>query len=279
MYLTYKEMFEINKVQLCIFSEFERICDKLNLNYYIIHGSLLGAIKSKGFIPYDDDIDVGMLRSDYNKLINEGNKVIESGYFVQSYITDKEYPLPFAKIRADNTAFVQPKMKKFNIHQGIYIDIFPIDYYPENKLIKAVKKIQSIIYNARISKRMTYESPIPALKRISQYIACLLCPSYEYAVCKRAELYQMVTKSKYAIIVGGKESEKEIPIEWFGSGCRHMFENINVNCPSNVEKYLSCIYGDYNNYNPAERYMKGDQVWVSAEYISTNTSYKDYGNI
>ncbi len=276
MDLTYDEMLEVNKVQLEIFKQFISVCQKLNLKYYMVHGSLLGTIKLNGFFPFDDDIDVAMPRKDYNTLIKRGQAMMPQNIFIQSYKSEIDYPLAFAKIRNTNTAFIQPTMSRLNINQGIYIDVFPIDYYPENKFLQKWYMIKERFYGIRISERLHYKDEQPIWKTIMRTASKIICPSWRKAVERRAELYSGSKKSNLVISVGGKTSERGIAKTLFGKGFYHSFEDVSVICPSKSKEYLIQIYGEYENYNPAKKYMNDDNtVTVSAEIISTKESYRN----
>ena len=216
MQLTYEQVIEMNAVQLEIFRAFVEVCEKLNLTYYMVHGSLLGSVIHKGFFPFDDDIDVAMFRKDYDILMSKGQEYLPKGLFLQSCCTQTEFPLPFGKIRKSETAFVQPMFKNLNINMGIYIDIFPIDYYPDNSIKKLLLRCKEAIYSARISTRLFYDNKQPIWKRLIARISIFLVPSWEKAVRKRASLYAVMPRSRYVIVVGGKIDERGIPIKWFG---------------------------------------------------------------
>jgi len=131
-------IFDIKKVQqqqLKILLEFDRICNKNNIKYQLFGGTLLGAIRHKGFIPWDDDIDVALKREDYDKFIKVSKKQLNSNYFLQTNQTDSDYIMQFAKIRKNNTVFVEESTSETDIHHGIYIDIFPLDNVLPNTLI------------------------------------------------------------------------------------------------------------------------------------------------
>ena len=275
MNLTLEEMREINKVQLEIFKEFVKVCEKLDLKYYTVHGSLLGTIRYQGFFPFDDDIDVAMPRKDYEKLLKEGQPLLSQKYFIQSCKTEKDYPLAFAKIRDSETAFIQPVMKNFNVNQGIYIDIFPLDFFPENTVVQKVLNLKNKVYTTRINARMAYEKRQPFYKKALRWISVLFCPSWEKAVQKRAYLYADFKEASKVISVGGKGKEMGMPVEWFGEGKIMKFEDIDVVCPTMTEEYMTRIYGDYKTYNPAAKYMDDqNRVEVSASVCSTTESYK-----
>ena len=277
MRITLEEMNAINQVQLNIFKEFVKVCSELGLQYYMVHGSLLGTVRYHGFFPYDDDIDVAMPRKDYDKLIAEGASLFPEPLFLQSCITEQRYPLQFAKLRNSHTAFIQPEMTMFNVNQGIYIDIFPIDYYPNNKIIIYHKRFLEYVYNARICKDIQFEQKQPIWKVLLRKLSILFCPSLKRAVEKRAFLYVNNDCSSKVITVGGKILERGIPNEWFGKGIMLPFEDMQVCCPAQYKEYLSCIYGDYLNYNPAQKYMNADNtVTISANKISFDIPYYEF---
>ena len=277
MYLTLDEVKQMNAVQLEIFKEFVKICDKYNLKYYMIHGSLLGTLRCNGFFPFDDDIDVAMPRKDYDVLIEKASKELPDPLFIQSHKTEAEYPLAFAKIRNSETSFIQTVLNQLNVNKGIYIDIFPLDNYPESKFKQKFLKMREKILSTRISTRLTYAEEQPVWKKMLRAVSLLLHPSWNTAVRKRAELYSNIPEGNLFITVNGKPSERGIPSKWFLSGKTMTFEGMEVICTKEFEKYLTCIYGDYIHYNPAEKYMNADNcVEVSAEKFSVTQSYKSF---
>lgn len=274
MNLTREEVNMMNKIQLDIFKHFVDICRELNLTYYMVHGSLLGALRLADFIPYDDDIDVAMPRRDYEILMQNGPKLLPKYLFLQSYKTDSEYPLAFAKIRNSNTTFSQTIMRKLEINEGIYIDIFPIDNYPNTFLQQKWYSIKEKFYGIRISSRLFYKDKQPFWKKIIREVVQYIYPSWKQAVEARANLYTHLQNTDVVITVGGKPSERGISKKIFGTPLQLKFSDFNINCPEKTSKYLECIYGDYSNYNPMGKYINEDgTVRVSAEKFSTTKSF------
>lgn len=130
----------VQKVELEILLEFDRVCKANNIKYHLFAGTLLGAIRHNGFIPWDDDIDVCMLREDYEKFLIVGKECLDGDYFLQTYETDENYINQFAKIRKNNTIFLQDDVVGTNIHQGFYIDIFPFDNVEPYTLVGRVQR-------------------------------------------------------------------------------------------------------------------------------------------
>ena len=118
---------KLQEVQLEILEEVVRICEKHNIQYFLMAGTLLGAVRHKGFIPWDDDLDIGMTRLDYNKFNKVASKELNSRYYLHNHKTDPEYWCPFTKVRKNNTEMNEKILVDVNTHKGIYIDIFPFD--------------------------------------------------------------------------------------------------------------------------------------------------------
>ncbi|MDR2407119.1 MAG: LicD family protein [Bacteroidales bacterium] len=118
---------KLHAIEIEILNEFVRICDENNLDYFLVGGSLLGAIRHKGFIPWDDDIDIGMPRKDYEKMIEVCACDLNKKYYIKSYKTSIAYWPMFAKICKHNTIFFEDDFLSLDDNNGIFIDIFPYD--------------------------------------------------------------------------------------------------------------------------------------------------------
>lgn len=276
MYIDQDKMESINKVQLKIFKEFVNVCNELNLEYVVVHGTLLGALIHKGFFPMDDDIDVAMPRKDYNIFLKEGQKYMSQNLFIQSNNSDKEYPLIFAKVRDTTTAFIQPVLDKCSVNKGIYIDVFPIDYYPKSKLEVLKTSILSRILGLRVN--VILNIPNTSIKhKVFQSISKIVMPSWNYAIKKLAGIYESYEDEGTLIVYGGKASEKGIPSSWFKRSVNLDFEGMVVKAPAMYDDYMRKIYGDYMNYSPSEKYMNNaGEVEISANIVDVNNSYVYY---
>lgn len=269
------EMKQMHEIQLEMFKELQKVMQQLNISYYMVHGSLLGTIRDHNFIAEDDDIDIAIFRSDYDKLMEHGNEIISKMYFIQSSIND-EYPLPFAKVRKNDTAFMQPVLERYQCHKGIYIDIFPIDYMPDksNRLFALKNKLLTQRIYSKMPKTINKKN----IKQILlQFLSQCCYPTLMGALKKREALYRSIPKAETVCIFGGKSSEKNMPIEWFNTGIECPFCDTVAQCPKNHQAYLERIYGtDYINHNPAIARIEGKEVEVSAEIIDFTQSYQIY---
>ena len=127
-----EELRKVQLVQLEIALEIKRICEEHNIKYFLDSGTLLGAIRHKGFIPWDDDLDIGMEREEYNKFLKVIPDSLGDKFEMQSWENDDHYGHPFIKIRKKNTKYVEMVCPHQKI-QGIFVDVFPYDIFPEDK--------------------------------------------------------------------------------------------------------------------------------------------------
>lgn len=245
------------KLELDILEQFVNICNKEKLQYYVIGGTLLGTIRHKGFIPWDDDIDVAMPRKDYERFLDVAQKYLYRQYFLQTYITDKEYPLIFAKIRNSDTTFILHSFNNLDINHGIFIDIFPLDYYPTNRF----KSFIFDLYNTSLRLRVRFSlnnKKLPFYKQIVRKILLIILkiiyPNFNLVLQKRNQLFKSVKESYLLANHCGTWGKKEIaPIEWFGKGIDMQFENLIVKVPTHYDKWLTQVYGNYMQLPPKEK--------------------------
>ncbi len=129
-----KELRILQLTELELLIEFDRICRKNGIRYTMIGGTLLGAVRHKGFVPWDDDADVALLRSDYDAFVKALERDLDKERF---YFQDREltesYRWGYGKLRRKGTSFVRPNTEHLPYEQGVYIDVMPVDYIPDNR--------------------------------------------------------------------------------------------------------------------------------------------------
>lgn len=269
---TNDQIIQLKQIELNMFKAFIDVCEKLELKYYVIGGTLLGAIRHQGFIPWDDDIDVGMPRSDYEIFLEKGQAILEDDMFIQTIHTDEKYLMCFAKIRKHNTTFIESSVGHLDINHGVYIDIFPLDYYPNEKQLKKFKK-QELWCKKRIACEFKLSKNNTLKKRIEKFILRMLFPSVKAVTHKRDYLYKSLPQNKYIANYGGAWGEKEVvPAVWFGEGVDVSFEGISVKAPREYDKYLTQLYGNYMEFPPIEKRVSHHYVDV----IDLEKSYLNY---
>lgn len=244
---------------LNMLSWFDSFCRKNGLRYYAVGGTLLGAVRHKGFIPWDDDIDVAMPREDYNQLAVLMQDIVHDHYVLETQESDKkDFCYPYYKLYDINTTLVENYAKPLT--RGIFLDIFPLDGVGENEKdgLKWYKKIQR--------KYDFYLTRVAAIRRerrfykncaivISRLIPDLIIDNIKL----RKELNEMCQKysfseSKWGGNLLGNWGEKEIvPLEIFDEPREYSFENIFVYGPQNYDKYLTYIYGNWRKLPPKDK--------------------------
>ena len=122
---------KVQLTQLEIAKEIRRVCEENDIRYFLACGTFLGAVRHKGFIPWDDDMDIGMLRSDYEKFCRIAPQKLRPQYCLQTWYTDPNYSLPFGKVVKRGTVYLESKKSRRLQENGFYVDIFPYDYAPE----------------------------------------------------------------------------------------------------------------------------------------------------
>lgn len=144
------------RVMLEILKEIHNVCVKNEIKYTLIAGTLLGTVRHKGFIPWDDDCDIAMLREDYERFLKIAKQELPEGFFLQTRETDPEYPLPFAKVRRNNTTLIETgENGQEKYHHGIFVDIFPLDYYKHRWFINWMRWAMTIRDKKKNYKRGT----------------------------------------------------------------------------------------------------------------------------
>lgn len=255
-----RNMTEQQNKLLQMLSWFHDTCVKNNLRYYIIAGTMLGAIRHNGFIPWDDDIDVGMPRRDYEKLRELSKEVNENNHYILEYPDSQhsEYPYLIAKLYDSNTTLIEKK--RYPIKRGIYIDIFPLDGIGNN--IEEATTNYKPFYNCfRLHLMIT----APFLKRYSLpknfAVLCgrLISPLFvrrktlerriDY-LCKRFDFDDSKLVSN---LLGGSAIKGIVPKEYFGTPTLIQFENIEVYGLEKPDLYLKSMYGNFMELPPVEK--------------------------
>ena len=271
---------KIQLIELDMLKAFVNVCEELKLKYFLAGGTLLGAIRHNGFIPWDDDIDVIMPREDYEKFLEKGQSLLEKKYFIQNYKTDPEFVLNFTKIRNSETTFIEKTSKNRNINHGIYIDIFPLDGFPRKKLDYIKTKIFDTLYGYQVDKYFFYEEKIKEnfFKHIAKKIFSDMLyrkKSLREIQDKKEKMYKKYkyTDSEKIISYCGMYGKKEImPKKYFGEGKKVLFEGIEVIAPQEYDLYLKQFYGDYMKLPPKEQQVTHHYN----EIIDLENSYKKY---
>ena len=254
MYMDKGTLKNLHNKELEILKTFIEICNKLNLKYFAVYGTALGAVRHKGFIPWDDDIDVAMLREDFERFLKEAPALLPPHLFLQYRDTDPDYNILHAKLRDSNTTFLEPGWEKQKGNQGVFIDIFSWDYIPTKGISAFIFKLKKKYYQNIIAtdpKANYWKSPgiKNKIRAILQPFINWLYPSRQRAARKFDNILKNLPPHT---LVGNHESTYTYSLEWVKDVKPMSFENLIVNVPAGVHEHLTTCYGDYMQLPPEE---------------------------
>ena len=235
-----------------------QVCTEHGLRYSLAYGSLIGAVRHKGFIPWDDDIDIMMPREDYEKLLAVWDQSAPKGYILQNTRTDSDFTQNFTKIRKDHTAFLQDEAERTkHYHKGIFVDIFPGDRVPSGKIGRRIQYIACAV-NLLYSRGHTSGSGgmVGEVEKI-----LLKAPKEKYSV--RRERAEKKIRSwngdeslQYVFPSTIRSSRKYYPANLFENVKTIEFNGKQYMCVADADSTLRVEYGDYMQLPPEE-----DRVW------------------
>ena len=263
---------QLKNIQVDMLKCFIAVCQKHNLRYFLLGGSALGAVRHKGYIPWDDDIDVGLPRNDYEKFLEVAQKDLPENIFVQTTITDPEYPVNFAKLRNSDTTFVEKSVKNFNINHGVYIDIFPLDGYKKSSFSELLYKI----YTFRIGCEFYSDDKNSGFKnKFLKIVLPIVFPNYKKLKYKNEKYMKKRNYDESELIrnfCGAWGLKEVVPKSFFGNGAKAEFEGFEVIIPEQYDLYLTSLYGDYMKLPPVEKRVPHHYC----EIVDLSSSYKNY---
>lgn len=244
------EMKKVWKVQLDMVTKLLEVCEKYNLKIWAEGGTLLGTIRHKGYIPWDDDIDMIMFREDYEKLLAVGEKEFTHPLFLQHYGSENDFFRPFARLRnSETTCLLDWETKEFNFsfNQGIFIDIFVLDGIPDNK--KEMTHFGNKIERLRrwnLNIRRTKHASFPG--KCLYVLLKILYPNPDKIteeLIKTLKKYKISDCDKIAQICFKYGPDRIRQKIWYEETILLPFENIEMPCPAAYDNLLKSMYGDY----------------------------------
>lgn len=265
---------DVRKVQLNILIKLDEICQKNGLRYYLAFGTCLGALRHKGFIPWDDDIDVLMPYEDAKKLIKLQNEFGDK-FFVQSKETDSDYRSIAMRVRDEETTCIEGDEVDLKIHKGIYIDIYPFYECSTNNLVRTIDILRSHLLKVLVNNRPPLNHG-KILKIISKMVLFFYSDKKRYRKIEKIENRLASVKGDEILDYYGQDitliTAISYPKDWFAEPKRLEFEGRYFNGATEPEKYMKKRYDDYMKLPSVE-----EQV-VHHTYIAVDPykSYKEY---
>lgn len=256
---------DLRKAQLLmlkILKEIHNICVKNNIKYFLSDGTLIGAIRHNGFIPWDDDLDIGMLREDYEKFCSIAQEELPEEFVLQTQKTDKGYGLQFGKVILKNTIWIEKVAKNTKRdYSGLYIDIFPYDKIPEDKRKqKIINRLYFFIQGLILIKykyiqKKDYDELTKKITFVIKRFFLLIIPKnvltfFREFICKKYINYKdKIIVTKY----GGNFYKNQNPYNLYKDLILHDFETEKVYIPKCYDTILKKLYGNYMEIPPIEK--------------------------
>jgi len=254
----------LHQVDLDIVKEVVAICDKHGFKYYMLGGTMLGAIRHKGFIPWDDDIDLGIPRKDYDAFINIAQDELSEHLKLVNYHTDPNYHYYITRILDTKTVVEEERIGNENKYTNASIDIFPIDGTPNNIILRKIyffrvlyhRALMSLCYKDSIDRKRPRGKAERILLWIMEKIPIekMTTPYRQKEIIDKLLRKQQLNNSKYiGNIMGAYRTREIVPAEYYGAGKMYPFEDIYLRGMDMYDEYLKYTYGDYMQLPPENK--------------------------
>lgn len=258
-----REFRRMQLIQRDMIKELDRVCRRNGIRYSIFCGTLLGAVRHKGYIPWDDDADIAMLREDYERFKRVADQLNPEICFFQDHETDSEYRWGYAKLRRTGTTFIRAGQEHVKCKTGVFIDIFPLDDVPRGVVSQMVQDFYCFCLRKILWSEVGRYSETSALKRLWFRLISWIKPDFVFRLYKRMEKKSRNDSANRVRTLTfpafGKLYRKNplrerygLPKEWFTKLREYEFEGLKLMGTENYDGILTYTYGDYMMLPPEE---------------------------
>ncbi len=251
--LTQSELRKLQLIQLEMLVEVDRICKKNNISYNIVAGTLLGAVRHGGYIPWDDDADVAMLRSEYEKFRNVCRTDLDATrFYFQDHRNTKGYRWGYGKLRRKDTEFKRTGQEHMPYDSGVFIDIFPLDHVPENYLKRCIHNLHCTLIRKTLWSAVGRKTDKSKFKR-GLYSIMYLIPEkrvYHHLMKFTNKHNNMPSKMVRIITFPTPNRTYGYLKKWYQHSKDTVFEGITFSGIKDHDEYLSFKFGDYMTLPP-----------------------------
>ena len=247
---------QVQMVQLEMLKEVDRICKKCNIHYNIIAGTLLGAIRNGGYISWDDDADVAMLRGEYEKFRRACKTELDkSRFYFQDHRNTKGYRWGYGKLRRKDTLFLREFQEHMPYEQGIFIDIFPLDGVPDNYILRSIKSFECFCVRKVLWSRVGKIADKSFLKRLWFSLLDKIPEKqvfkYYHGMIRRAA--RKKTRMVRILTFPTPNDEWGYYRNWYENSTDILFEGVTFQGIRDYDSYLSFKFGNYMELPPVEK--------------------------
>ena len=263
---------EHQQALLVILEEFDRVCRKLEIPYVLFAGTMLGAVRHQGFIPWDDDLDIMMLRGDYDRFLQEAEQWLDRDKFYLQKEFSQHWPMFFSKLRLNDTTCLEKYHPRDpEIHQGVYIDIFPCDSAANGNFGRKMQFFASKVVIAKSLYRRGYETD--SKKKKAFMALCRLLPIKPFL--KLTKGGRADSPMVHSFLGGASGFEKNVyPRAYFTQQASMIFEGKEYPVSAQYDALLRQLYGDYMQLPPPEQRA----IKQHAILIDLHRSYEHYAH-
>ena len=251
---------EIQLLLLNVMTDIDDFCTEKDISYYMIGGTLLGAVRHQGFIPWDDDIDIAMLRSDYERFIKMWKPEEHSDYILQNTYTDSKCCHTITRILVKGTKLLHNgSYNVTNEHSEMFFDIFPLDNVPDTKEERNAQREELLRIKRKIGYKFSKTKSSNGIKQVMKEIRrLLLMPvSYHSLINELNRVAQRFNGQDTGCICSMSSqyayNKQAMERAIYGTPIRMKFENKSFLAPAQPEVYLKHLYGDYMKLPPKEK--------------------------
>ena len=261
--LTSEEFRKMQLLELDMLVDFDRVCRKHNIKYTILAGTMLGAVLHKGFIPWDDDADIGMLREEYEKFKAVKDDLNSDICYFQDHTTDPDYRWGYGKLRRTGTKYVRVGQEHIKCKTGIFVDVFPLDDCPKSILGQMFQDFycfccRKVLWSevGRVTSKGFYKFWYKLLSKIPTQWAFLLLEFYtkksrnDNDKLVRTLCYTSIGKLYFKHSISQRYG---LPKKWFLDCTEYDFENVKLMGSRNYDEVLSFWFGDYMKLPPEDQ--------------------------
>lgn len=264
-------MTELQKTEFLLLQELDRVCRELEIPWFLVCGSALGAVKYGGFIPWDDDIDVAMYREDYERFCREAPGLLPEELFLQNFRTEPRFPQIFSKLRHSGTTYIESSAAKLPINHGVFLDIFPLDGYPKSPLARNILEYRKRLYASMLLS--AFNVPGGALRKLWRMLGIPGRTARVAMAYDRMIRRYPAENSEILCNHGNWQGKLDYtPAAHFGSGTWMRFEGLAVRVPEQYDTYLRRKYGDYT-IDPPEAQQVGHHYHTVCDCTRPYTDY------
>lgn len=252
---TLKQRTEITKHQavlLEMLKDIDAVCKRNDISYQLFAGTALGAVRHHGFIPWDDDVDIIMTRTEYERFLTAAAAELDSEVYYIQQEDSEHWPMPYSKLRLNNTTCLEKFHAKDPLmHQGVYVDIFPCDNLSDCFLMRIVQFVSSKIIIAKALDARGYETKSIVKKAFMKL--CRLIPAKRpKALCLRRK--DTGSRMVHSFFAAGKRYGKNIfPRAWMEQTVDMQFEDARFPVCAYYDQLLTLLYGDYHTLPSVEQ--------------------------